>query len=283
MKSLSYRTLCVIQLRHHYFLNRGEELFSEMEAEEQEKQLREFDWRESLRIIPIGQTERLLKNHQLLLRNSADSLRIMVRMREAESQEPFIPISQDTVLLFGITYQNPYFEHYTDMEFLGEKKVFLANNPPNISGFDAFQPMPVQEGVFFTPQFTIEGLQFNELLTYYNVVDGTPLKGILALYMSGQSGEYNILNGNGTVKQNPTTFYLMFDNRKTIWKYIQPSLSFTAETVIPKPLTKSGFVTLNPVADFSGTTEFPPAFQFPNPSIHSLKRDEDKIISEIYL
>nr|MBI1230876.1 hypothetical protein [Cytophagales bacterium] len=283
MQSLSYRTLCVIQLRHNYFLNRGEELFEEMEAEEQEKQLRDFDWKESLRILPLGQTERILKNHQLLLRNSADSLRVVVRMRDAESQEPFIPISQHTVLLFGITYQNPYFEHYTDMEFLGEEKVFLANNAPNISGFDAFQPMPVQEGVFFNPQFTIEGSQFNELLTHYTILEGARLKGILALYMSGQSGEYNILNGNGTVKQNPTTFYLTFDNRKTIWKYIQPSLNFTAETVNPKPLTKSGFVTVNPASDFSDTIEFPPAFQFPNPSIHSLKREEDKIISEIHL
>jgi hypothetical protein len=101
--------------------------------------------------------------------------------------------------------------------------------------------------------------------------------------MSGSSGEYNVLNAAGTVKQTPTTFYLTFDNRKTIWKYLLPSADFAAETLQPKPMTKSGFVTINPELDFEADTAFPTVVQFPNPSIQSLKRDEDKIISEIYL
>lgn len=283
MQSLIYRTLWFLQLQHRYFLNRGEELFEDMSEANQALQLQGFDWRESLLIFPIGNTQKKLNNNHLLLRHTADSLIILVRMLEADSQQPFVSIPQDETLIFGIAYQNPLFENFTEMDFLGERKIFLANNVPGISGFDAFQPLPVEENQLFSESFVINGAVFQNLLEEYKISGHKSLKGLLSLQMNGLSGEFNILNETGTVKISPTSFFLTFDNRKTIWKYLQPTIDFTIETLEPKPLTKSGFVSLNVGSDFAENTEFPPSFHFPNPSIHSLKRDEDKIISEIYL
>lgn len=283
MQSLIYQTLCTVQLRHDYFLNRGEVLFNDMDEADKAKQLQEFDWRESLHLYPIGNTQKKLKNSHLLLKHTPHSFRILVRMLEEESQEPFVSIQQEETLLFGVSYQNPLFENFSDMEFLGDRKIVWANNLPILPGFDSLEPLSVQSDQYFSASHIVNESEFTELMHANNVSDTKFLKGILSLKMNGLSGPYNILNETGTVKLSPTVFYINFRNRRTIWKYLQAANNFSAETLGIKPLTKSGFVAIDPVSDFMESTEFPSAFQLPNPSIHSLKRVEDKIISEIYL
>jgi hypothetical protein len=283
MQALIYRTLCVIQLYHRYFLNRGEELFEDMSERDKAIQLQKFDWRNILHVFPIGGTQKTLQNNHMLIRYTADSFRILIRILEADSRKPFVPVALEETLLFGIGFRDPLLENFTEMKFLGDRKIFLANNLPETAGFDAVQPLPVDEDQAFSELFTIDGATFGDFLAEQNITAPSSLKGILSLQMKGISGDYNILNEAGTTKMSPTTFFLTFNNRKTIWRYLQPASRFAADTLLPKPLTKSGFVTLDAGADFDHSTQFPTSFHFPNPNIHSLKRDENKFISEIYL
>ena len=49
----------------------------------------------------------------------------MVRGLEVNSQDSFIPLEQELTLAFLMSYRDPYFENYTDMNFpVRRKNVF---------------------------------------------------------------------------------------------------------------------------------------------------------------
>lgn len=80
-------------------------------------------------------------------------------------------------------------------------------------------------------------------------------------------------------------FKIHFDNRKTIWKYIKKSDDNELETSSVKPLTKNGFIEIDPNADFSGTLPVDiDKYMFPNPTANMIKQvtDENTNITTTY-
>ncbi|WP_139062378.1 hypothetical protein [Aquimarina megaterium] len=76
---------------------------------------------------------------------------------------------------------------------------------------------------------------------------------------------------------DPTPYYkLHFDNRKTVWKYIKKSDDEELETSSVQPLTKNGFIEIDPDADI-----VPPLpldiekYTFPNPTADLIKQTTD--------
>lgn len=76
---------------------------------------------------------------------------------------------------------------------------------------------------------------------------------------------------------DPSPFYkLHFDNRKTVWKYIKKSDDEELETSSVQPLTKNGFIEIDPDADI-----VPPLpsdiekYTFPNPTADLIKQTTD--------
>ncbi|WP_299248449.1 hypothetical protein [uncultured Aquimarina sp.] len=85
---------------------------------------------------------------------------------------------------------------------------------------------------------------------------------------------------------NPTPAYkLHFENRKTIWKYIKKSDENELETSSVKPLTRNGFIEIDPDTDFSGPlpTDID-KYIFPNPTANIIKQitDENTNITTTY-
>jgi len=121
---------------------------------------------------------------------------------------------------------------------------------------------------------------------------GKGLLGIIELQMIGDNNtdiiEIDNTNPN-EVKSfllDPIpAFKLHFDNRKTIWKYIKKSDENELETSSVKPLTRNGFIEIDPDTDFSGPlpTDID-KYIFPNPTANIIKEitDENTNITTTY-
>ncbi|WP_157972107.1 hypothetical protein [Pleomorphovibrio marinus] len=283
MGTLSYRILCRLRFRHDYFLNSGTTRFEEMGEEDRRRQLDAFDWRTYWDIKPTPATKKKLARHQVLIKSYGDSLLLLARNEPNQPQESFVPIPAGLFFTFYIFYKDSQFEQYTDMPFMEEECMLFSNRLPEEPSFAHVPPLPLSEEDFILGDFIVDREELLALLEE----EGESLpgngKGILQLYMEGGSGDWNIMNSNGTLKVNPTVFWLKCNNRQTYWRYLRTREALQLETLQPKPLTKSGFVEINPIEDFGQEQGSFEGWHFPNPSIRHLKRDSDRLISEIHL
>ena len=107
--------------------------------------------------------------------------------------------------------------------------------------------------------------------------------------MKSENVGLDVTNNAGKIQQPEQSFQLLFENRKTFWRYIFPEEQTVknkddvevengnANTLISKtaqPLTQNGFVSIE-----HGTLELP------NPEHYLIKpnKNNNKIYSEIYL
>jgi hypothetical protein len=283
MAVFEFHTLASIRIYHRFYLNVGEVMFEDLAESDRQRQLSRYRWQDFIAIRPLGNTPKLLKGHQMITQVSNTHFTLRVRRDPGAAQQPFIPISQDLTLVFGLFYQDVFFENYTDMSFLREHRMVWCNNLERHQISDGLFPFPVQDTDEFSSSFLASSSEVDSLCQRLGIPFPVGCKGLLLLSMQGQSGDFSILNGNGTIKQHPTEFYMNFSNRSTNWRYIKPELAFSAETEQVKPLTRDGYVTIDQQADFSGDPDWPGEFAFPNPDIRFLKHEDNKLISEIYL
>lgn len=283
MSNIHYTTLFSIDLLHGYHLNNGEENYLDMSLDNQEKMLDRYDWQKFLNVRPTDETRKQFRRFQLLSKNTGKSLRVMVRGLEINSQDSFIPLEQELTLAFLMSYRDPYFENYTDMNFLSGGKMFFSNfQPPALDGID-FHPISLESTEeYFSDSFIITEESFNLLLDTYGIKEaGNETVGLILIRMQGESGTLNVLNGNHTLKINPTVFKIHFANRSTYWRYYQASSDTGAETNQAKPLTKNGFVQLSIDTDFDADPGAISHLRFPNPGVKHIQSDGVNYYSEI--
>ncbi|WP_299189550.1 hypothetical protein [uncultured Aquimarina sp.] len=112
---------------------------------------------------------------------------------------------------------------------------------------------------------------------------GKGLLGIIELQMIGDNN-MDIIEIDNTdpndIKSfllDPTpTYKLHFENRKTIWKYIKKSDENELETSSVKPLTRNGFIEIDPDTDFTGPLPVDiDKYIFPNPTANIVKQTTD--------
>lgn len=281
---MAYKTLFSIDIIHSYFLNSGEETYENLSSGEREKLLSRYRWQEFLEIIPTPKTEKMMRKQQMLIKNTASLLRVVVRTMD-DGQQPFIPIDPELIFCFSVSYKDPYFENFTEMEFLSSRKMLFTNVVPAPLPGLGFHPISLAaQEVFYDEQYTVSQEDFALLQRAEGTTFPSTVKGLIYLRMHGENGSLNIINVNGTLKINPTIFSISFSNRKTFWRYIHKgNEGFQLETTAEKPLTKSGFIEIDPNVDFESAPSSIQDFDFPNPDYKAIKHQNDKYYSEIYI
>ncbi|SHM71601.1 hypothetical protein SAMN04488057_10361 [Cyclobacterium lianum] len=283
MFTTHYTTLFSINILHGYHLNNGEENYLDLNVDQQEKMMAGYDWSQYLQIRPTEATQKQFRRFQLLNKNTSKSLRMMVRSMQPGSQDSFIPLDQDLTLAFLISYRDPYFENYTDMNFLSGEKMFFSNFHPEVLGEEPFHPISLETTEeYFSDSFLLSAENFDLLLDAYRIKEaGKDTSGLLLIRMQGETGNLNVINVNNTLKINPTVFKVHFANRSTYWRYYQASSDTGAETNQPKPLTKNGFVQLSTETDFDTDPAAISHLRFPNPGVKHIQSDGINYYSEI--
>ncbi|MDN3689955.1 hypothetical protein [Cyclobacterium jeungdonense] len=283
MLAADYKTLFSVDILHDFHLNNGEERFETMADADKERTLDNYRWESFLKINPTIETRRKFERFQFLLKNSPSKLRILVRVSEDAPQESFIPIEQELTLAFTVEYKDPHFENYTDMPFLVGNKMLFSNFQPEEPENMSFHPISLEnDAEYFSEDWLITDENFHLLLEKYARLDpGISPVGLILIRMQGESGMRNVININQSIKINPTVFKIHFNNRSTYWRFLHASSGTEIETNQPKPLTKNGFVELDPEADFDVDAGSISQFRFPNPGSKRISSDGNNYYSEI--
>ena len=285
MLSTQYKKLFSLNVYHGYHLNNGSLVYEDLEADNKALSLRKFNWQDFLHIIPTRKTLKILKRFQLLIKLSNQGLIVFARVSEEDDQESFIPLEEDLVLEFLISYRDPYFENYTAMKLLKEDKMFFSNfRHEHFQGL-SFDLLPLEnEDRPFSDNFLVPEESFTSYFAESaNEILEVQAKGLLLIRMQGEDGSLNVTNVNGTLKVNPAVFKIHFTNRSTYWTFHHRRNDSSITTNTPKPLTKNGFVQILPNSDFDEPNDDWSELQFPNPGVERIRIEANNYYSEIYI
>ena len=248
-----YRTLADVQVLHEYYLNNGPDPFRGMDANQQRLMFKNYAFNGFLQVIPTAQTRRIMQNRKLLLRTNPVGLQVLAQVEPAMPNEPatpFISLDNDLELNFLVKIGDPAFEIYTDLT-LKKKEIFFFSNIKPAGSPPDFPPLPVLPDQGDDPQYITNDFRLNEpsstkILDIMQVSqeDRIGLLGVLVLRMHGTPNQ--ITDNDGKVPADPITFVMEFANRSTTWKYYFQNSDYYAETTNPKPLTKNGYIVIDP-------------------------------------
>jgi len=277
--NITYGLLFEVTLLHNYFLNSGEDIYAGMSAEDKKKMLQKFDSDSFATITPTVETNTQLKNYKMVFKPTKTGFRIYIKVKENDEIDPFISVPADLKLDFIISINDYQFENYTDLEF-ALNQIFLFSNVKPSTEPITFEYIPkIDDNVLISTDYLVSEETTAHFLSELHTQERQDVFGITSLTMQGDAIPKNILNNSG--KMLSPNFKIHFDNRKTLWKYIDRKAETEIKTNAAKPLTRSGFVEIDPLTDF--TPSQPAESQYPNPSVKSITKINSDYYSEIFI
>lgn len=275
----SYGQLCEVQLLHNYFLNNGEQTYESMSPSDKEKMIQKYTTDSFINITPTIETASIIKNHKLLFKKTRTGFCVYVKVKETDETDPFVSIPLTKKLEFLIRINDYQFENYTDIEFVLNQVFLFTNVKPSTETNPFNYISKSDETELISNDYLASEETTTDLLSSLLTEENRNIFGIISLTMQGDDNPNHILDNSG--KLLTPVFKIHFDNRKTIWKYINRKNATEVETNASKPLTYSGFVEIDPLTDF--TPAEPEENQYPNPSVKSIVKINSDYYSEIFI
>lgn len=273
----TYGLLFEVKLLHNYFLNNGEETFTSMSAAKKEKMLQQFSTDAFITITPTLETNTVLKNYKMVFKKTKTGFSVYIKVKD--ESEPFIKVPVNLNLKFLIKINDYQFENYTNLDFAFTQAYLFSNVKP-LTEPVSFEYIPkVNDNKLISNAFLVSKETTSGLIAALEPAEQQNVFGIISLNMKGDNTSGNIVNGSG--KMISPNFKIHFDNRKTVWKYINRKAGTEIKTNSAKPLTRSGFVEIDPLTDF--TPAQPAESQYPNPSVKSITKINSDYYSEIFI
>lgn len=273
----TYQLLFEVTLLHNYFLNNGEETFPSMTNADKEKMLQQFDTDAFAIITPTLETNIVLKNYKMIFKKNKTGFGVYIKVKD--ELDPFIKVPVDLNLKFLIKINDYQFENYTNLDF-ALTQAYLFSNVKPLTEPVSFEYLPkINDNKLISNAYLVSEETTANLLSTLQPSEQQNVFGIISLTAKGDNSSGNIINN--LEKMISPNFKIHFDNRKTLWKYINRKAGITIETKTPKPLTRSGFVEIDPLTDF--TPSQPAESQYPNPSVKSITKINSDYYSEIFI
>jgi hypothetical protein len=285
MSAYHYRTLCDITIRHAYFLDNGTTGFDDMAAPQQKEFLARFDFREVVALVPTAKTQGAMSGRKIQAIVGNEGIRLIVRTLDSDLK-PVTGIEQDLVLVFALKIRHTRFAYFTDLVLDDPNSIRLFANTliPGLTTQEKLIPR-LSEMQRADESFRLSAADSETILnSHFAGEDRHGLIGLVYLRVIGDTPNHGLLNLNGETKVSPANFKLHFSTTSTHWKYIKESDDFVAETELALPLTKHGFIEINPASDF--TADPPDAaldYSYPNPSLESFEITPERTYSVIFI
>lgn len=274
--NLTYGLLFEVTLFHNYFLNSGEDTYDGMSTADKKKMLQKYDSNSFAIVTPTVETNTRLRDHKMVFKPTKTGFRVYIKVKEDNDTDPFISVPADLKLDFKISISEYQFENYTNLEFALNQMLLFSNTKPETEPV-TFKYIPnFSDNVLISNDYLVSEKTTSFFLSELHPQERQDVFGIISLTMKGDT---NIVNNSGKILS--PNFKIHFDNRKTLWKYINKKAATEIKTNTAKPLTYSGFVELDPLIDFS-----PPQLensQYPNPSVKSIIKINSDYYSEIFI
>ena len=288
--SIQYKQLFKVDVLHLFFLNNGLKNLFLMNEAEAAKQLDGYDLNSFFSLAPTNETLEKLKGYNLVFRNLNTGFAVWTKVSNDDNAFPFIPLPNDLSFTFMVKVKDPVFYNYTDLNLNNLGKTNYFSNRRLSTEAPAF-PLINKSGDHFNINGTFTLTPESAAAEQKNLspAEKINLFGLIKLYMKADIPALNIIAPDGKIVDPAKAFELVFNNRKTIWRYIfrkDPIVKVTDDVKIenadPKvliskseqPLTQKGFISI----ELGGT-------ELPNPSSQLVKPDtlNAKYYSEIYM
>lgn len=287
---MQYKELFRIDILHRFFLDKGTVKFDSMPETEQIRQLKDYDFRFMLDVIPTHETVAILNGHSLLLNRDSTGLAVWYKEAVEEQNQPSIALDDNLSLTFLLQIKDPLFYNYSELllEHAG-KLLYFSNRKPDteISSFPLLDKVDMNHPVDEKFILSADGMKKEKVQS--GLKGGVHYLGILRIFMKGDKSNLHITDAQGKGAYPTKKFTLTFKNRSTLWRYIfnspqqvKPADDLLLENGNPRilvtkkthPLTRFGFISLK----FNKE-------ELPNPSVSMIQPDQSthKIFSEIYM
>lgn len=289
-QTTTFKTLFKVNVLHQYFLNKGNSNYFSMSESDQLKQFNAYNINRVFQIIPHYETIEKMRGYNLIFKMVNDGFVVMAKVSEIDTNLPFVSIEDDFNLIFLIQLIDPNFYHYTGLDLSDTGKVSYFSNRQHKDELNTFPLINIRgDNVGITANYLLsDKIAINEF-EKLAITKADRLFGIFRIFMKADNSDLDVLTSEGKIPTHCQTFEVLFENRKTLWRYIfnqnQPVLAdddveiegSDLKILVSKkshPLTEKGFISIN-----LGTVELP------NPNINMIVPDEvnDKIYSEIYM
>lgn len=288
--SIKYTELFRVQMLHHFFLDKGNQDFDSMPENDQQKQLKSYNFREFLNVVPTPETKQKLDGHHAVLNRQKSGFSVWVEVEENDDKIPVISLSDDLSFTFLVKISDPNFLNYTDLAISDSGKIYYLSNGRLPAEPGNFPLIPLEgDSDFVDESFLLSDEPAADELKKLSAGEKKNLFGILRLQIKGENATYDITTNQGEFKNTPPVFKVEFKNRETTWRYIftddqnvknnddVKEENGSAKILVTKtehPLTNTGFISVELDGD-----------ELPNPDSRIIKPDasSNKIYSEIYM
>lgn len=277
-----YRKLFSINIYHHYWLDDGKTPFDDTN-ELKAAQLDKYNINDFIEIIPSYKTQRLLENRKLFYKLNPEGGYVVGKVSEnpvdSGIYEPFKKIDVKENFIFLLYVHDPFFENYSTVSAHPDIPFLFSNLKPDTEG-GSFKSIDL-EGPTTTPitDYTMNQDTYDDILKELQPTEKVGLFGIVNIFMEGDINSKNVLNADGTVKNDPNEYKIQIVNRHTIWHYRKAEDGDLILNTDPEelPLVKNGIV-----GHKDGSDNEMPSAQ-PNRILFVDDGGNKKIISEIYI
>ena len=202
-----------------------------------------------------------------------------VYIKVKDELDPFIKVPVDLNLKFLIKINDYQFENYTNLDFVLTQAYLFSNVKP-LTEPVSFEYLPkINDNKLISNAYLVSEETTANLISTLQPSEQQNVFGLISLTAKGDNSSGNIVNNLG--KMISPNFKIHFDNRKTLWKYINRKAGTEIKTNAVKPLTRSGFVEIDPLTDF--TPSQPAESQYPNPSVKSITKINSDYLSLIHI
>ena len=279
-----HRSLCEVIILHGYHLDNGLTAYDSMTADAKSKALKKYNVADLFDIVPTIATMKQLRNHRILPIVSNDGLHLMITTKKTDSI-PLTGLADSEIFVFLMKAKIPAeFTYSTQLADNRSRMLFFSNYQPSEIA-TSLPPIPLfSQSKFADNSYLLSAADSAEVLDLYvPAAERNGVTGIICIKTKGVGASRDLLTA-GSVKANAPKFKIHFDAKKTFWKYKKESVSFEVETSVALPLTKNGFINIDPANDFTITpTPTQQAYQYPNPSLGTIEITPTKTYSVIFI
>jgi len=285
---VKYKPLFQVDILHNFFLNKGLEEFDSMSANDKVRQMDRYEVTRFLKVIPTFETAQIIHGHNLVLKMQKQGFTLWSKV--SENNVPFIAFSDELQFTFCLQITDSAFLNYSRLNLNKTDQLYYFSNKrlstesgnfPLINKSDA--------GNLTEDNFILSEEGQKAELKSLSVSEKQNLFALVRIFVKGEKGAFNLTNAQGKIKKPNKEFKVLFDNRKTTWRYIfENNQTVTAQDDLEKengdasqlvskteqPLTNNGFVSL----ELGGV-------ELPNPDARMIKANtaNTKYYSEIYM
>ncbi len=288
--TIQYKPLFQVNILHKYFLNRGENEYFTMSENDKIKQLDKYDFNTFFSVYPTTETQKKLNGYNLVFKPLNSTFTVWSKVTGTNKNKPFIAFDNDLSFTFLVKPKESAFFNYSNLKLENAGKIYYFSNRKPASEPGTFRLINLAGNTNCVNQkYVLSENSIKAELDKLTVSEKVNLFGIIRIYIKADKPVQHITNSLGRIKNPHKIFELLFDNRKTTWRYIFDSdqscngtddvikEAGNAKILITKkvqPLTQNGFVSIQ----LNGE-------ELPNPDARLIKPDtsSSKYYSEIYM